>query len=214
MIQGVIFDMDGVLFDTERVNEVILKQAAKEQGATLSDDTFKKLLGVNTITSKHIMSTSHPNIDYDRMVERWDALMFEYINQNGMPLKKGMPDILIALKKRNIKIGLATSTDRNCVDFYFDKADVHGYFDAITCGKEVPTGKPSPDIYLVTAQKLGISPKYLLGVEDSLNGVKAVRSAGMRCVMIPDILPFSSAHAPYVDVVYDELMDLCKELQV
>lgn len=210
MIKAIVFDMDGVLFDTERLNRIVLNEAAREQGADISEEVFLSMLGANLEASRQIIQKAYPQVDYGRLSERWNELAFERIAKYGMPLKKGMPEILHTLKARGLKIGLATSSDREAVSFYLEKCGLQDMFDASVCGSEAPNSKPAPDIYLKCAALLNVPPADCAGVEDSLNGVKAVRAAGMYCVMIPDILPYGDPHAPYVDKVLEDLTALAK----
>lgn len=208
MIKAVVFDMDGVLFDTESLNKGLLSRAFDEQHVSLDYDLFLKMLGTNLQTSRMLVREAAPQIDFDLLTDRWNELMFEHVALNGMPLKKGVPDILFALREKGIKLGLATSTQRDVVGFYFEKASLSNVFDAMVCGHEAKNGKPAPDIYLQCAAALSVKPQECMGVEDSLNGVKAVRASGMVSVMVPDIIPFSDCHAPFVDIVLADLTEL------
>ena len=119
-------------------------------------------------------------------------------------------EALAGLKARGLKLALATSTVRPLVTEYFARMpEVARHFDATVCGGEVPCGKPAPDIYVAAARAVGCEPADCLGVEDSFYGVQAIRAAGARCVMIPDLLPYDERFAPYVDHRLQSLHDLC-----
>ena len=114
------------------------------------------------------------------------------------------------LKARGIKIALATSTQRPVVECYLQNTpELRDVFDATVCGIEVPNGKPAPDIYQEAARRVGLTPEECVGIEDSRNGLRSLRAAGVHSVMIPDLLPFSVELTPYVDTCLDSLSDLC-----
>ncbi len=208
MIKAIVFDMDGVLLDTERLSQVLLHKAFLEQGLALTDKCFEDMLGTNLETSRQIVLAAYPSVDCDLMIRRWNEIMQEHIQKEGIPLKKGVPQILYKLKSQGIKIGLATSTQRDMVEYYFEKAGFTGLFDAMVCGSEAPNGKPAPDIYLQCAKLMNTAPEDCAGVEDSLNGVKAVRAAGMLSIMVPDMIDYGPQHRPYVDKVLKDLTEL------
>ena len=208
MIKGVVFDMDGVLFDTESLSEKLLKDIFLQQGEVLSDDCFRSILGVTTVTSRRIITEAYPRFDYDKMLACWNESMQRHVLEKGIPLKKGVPEVLHRLRKKGIKVGLATSTQRKMVELYFEKAGFEGLFDAMVCGAEAEKGKPAPDVYLKCAELMGLAPETCAGVEDSFNGVKAVRAAGMFSIMVPDIIPYGDGHKPFVDEVLNDLTEL------
>lgn len=200
MIQAVIFDMDGVLFDTERLGVGQQVQACRELGYPIDVSLVMRTMGSSMAAGKEIfLRELGADFPYDRMIGRWTELMLEYIEKNGVPKKSGVPEVLDALKARGIKTAVATSNNQEIVESYMRSAGLTGAFSAVVCGDRIQKSKPAPDIYLAAAAALNVPPSCCMGVEDSENGVRAVRAAGMVCVMVPDLLPFSPVLSPYVD---------------
>ncbi len=112
----------------------------------------------------------------------------EYIERNGMPYKSGLFELLDYLQTNNYKITVATSTESAKVKYYFDKSGLNEYIDKIVCGDMVKKGKPEPDIYLKASELLGLAPADCLALEDSPNGILSAHRAGIRPVMIPDLI--------------------------
>ena len=105
-----------------------------------------------------------------------------------MPVKEGAYEVLTYLREHGYKVALATSTPWETVEDHLARTDMAGYFDVIVTGDMIENGKPAPDIYLLAAERLGVDPADCVGVEDSPNGVRSVHAAGMRAVMIPDMV--------------------------
>jgi len=208
MIKAILFDMDGVLFDTERLYRAVMRKAMAEQNAVMSDEVFARMLGSNETESMRIMREAYPCVDYTRLTGRRIGRARQYIRRFGVPVKKGVPGVLHDLVSQNYQIGLATSTERDETDYLLARSGLSGLFGAEVCGKEAARGKPAPDSYLLCAKKLGVHPNECAGVEDSLNGLKALHAAGIYAVMIPDIMSYSDVFRPYADAVIDDLTGL------
>ncbi len=198
--QAVCFDMDGVLLDTELLGGAILAEAAQLQGCTLLQAQQDALIGANMQSTKDAFERWFPGrIDGDRFILDWCRLMLSHIRRDGLPYKPGARETLVSLRERGLRLALCTSNAADVVAEYLHIAGWESAFDAVVTGDMVPHGKPAPDVYLLGAEMLRVPPAACVGVEDSVNGVKAVRAAGMHCVMIPDLLPFTDDLTPYVD---------------
>ncbi len=211
MIRGVLFDMDGVLFDTEALGIEAMRQIGTEMGYNIDKAFYLTTLGFPNSETIHIYRRAFgDDFPYDEVMRRFKAFYSKY-NQNGsIPRKPGLMECLTGLKERGLKIALATSTKRPLVTEYFAAMpDIAACFDALVCGGEVPNGKPAPDIYVAAASAVGCTPGECIGVEDSFSGVRAIRASGANCVMIPDLLPFTTQFAPYVDHCLESLHKLC-----
>lgn len=211
MIRAAIFDMDGVLFDTEKLGQQAMVRISAELGHPITGAFYLKTLGVPNAECKLIYREGQgPDFPYDEAVRRFRAYFSEYNRAHPLPRKPGLMECLTGLRARGVKAALATSTVRPLVMEYFaNMPDVAACFDTLVCGGEVPRGKPAPDIYLAAAAALGMTPAECVGVEDSYYGVQSIRASGARCVMIPDLLPYGERFAPYVDDCLPSLAGVC-----
>lgn len=187
-VELVIFDMDGLMFDTERIAFISWKRAAEKFGYELTEEVFKLSLGANLEKTKGIYK-SHLGEDcpIDDMAEERFAITEELINTSGVPVKEGLFDLLSYLGEAGIKKAVATSTGRERACRLIEMAGIHTHFDYIICGDEIERSKPDPDIFLKVADKLDCPPERCMVLEDSEAGVQAAFSAGMMPVMIPDM---------------------------
>ena len=211
-IQGVLFDMDGVLLDTERLGQQYFIELCHELGYPAMDiPKFNKLLGVtraeNIRQLKEMLGEDFPG---EYAMDTYRDMLLREGREGRLPVKKGVEECMAGLKARGIRIGLATSTPREIVQMYFEHIPVlKNAFDGMVCGTEAGRGKPAPDIYLEAARRLGLQPEECIGVEDSLNGCKSLTAAGCVRVLIPDLLPNDSRFDGLTDYVLDSLGDLC-----
>lgn len=187
-INLVIFDMDGVLFDTERLGERFWQEAAEKFNYKISDEIFRKTIGLDGRKTKEIYRKYYGD-EFPYMDMRSEKIKLEkkYILSEGVPVKEGLFELLEYLKEIKLKIALATSTVRERTELLLDSAGIKKYFEVITCGDEIENGKPDPDIFLKTSQKMGCRPENCIVLEDSKNGVRGASSAGMLPIMVPDI---------------------------
>lgn len=186
---SVIFDMDGTLLDTQRICIPAWEYAGLLQGITGMGDHIVNVCGVNHEGSNKYLKDNFPTLDIDRF--RADSL--DYINENMIVrFKSGAKELLDYLKKRNIKVALATGTSRKSVEHHLKEVGIEDYFDALVCGTEIENGKPAPDIFLKCASLLGVNPEDCFVFEDSANGIKGGFTAGMKCIGVPDIVEFDS----------------------
>lgn len=191
MVEAVLFDMDGTVFDTEPIYRRGWIRAAKVVGFDVDMDLFfARICGLNM---NDIASCVYHYYGEDTPFEEIRTLRRGYLDEElasgVLPFKPGAPKIFGELKKRGIKIALATSTGRKMVDRYLQMSGLEGVFDVIVTGETVTHGKPHPEIFLAAAKKLEIEPEHCVVVEDSHHGVRAGHAAGMFTVMVPDLQP-------------------------
>lgn len=188
-MKAVIFDMDGVLFDTERLCMESWCVLAKEQGIPDMEIVFPKCIGRNAADTEVIVSEYYgEGFDYESFRKQASEWFWQYIKDNGLPIKTGVREILTYLKQAGYAVGLASSTRYSSVVNHLEEAGIKDYFSVIVTGDMVEHSKPQPDIYLLACERLGVEPKEAYAVEDSYNGIRAAHGAGMKPVMVPDLL--------------------------
>ena len=199
MIDGFIFDMDGILFDTERMFNECFAQALSKYGVTDTEPFVTVCLGRSTAESKRLCLEMLPeNFPYDEMHIYLKEMFDTRLAEGGMPVKSGVYLMLEYLKANRYPIGLASSSSRKSVMHHLEAANMTEYFQVIASGDLVEKGKPEPDIYFYALDKMNLRGKNVIAFEDSPNGLKAATTAGIKAVMIPDQVPYSEEFKPFV----------------
>lgn len=205
-IKGAIFDMDGLMFDTEKLLVRFWREAARDYGYDMTDENVFEIRSLSRKYSvpllKGIFGEDFP---FNEIRSRRIALMNEYIDTYGFDLKKGLFELLDFLKENDYSIAVATATDRERAERYLRKTGVRSYFNAVICGDMVTNGKPEPDIYITAAAELNLSPEECAAFEDSPNGIKSAYSAGCNVIMIPDLTQPDDVIKPMLSGVYESL---------
>ncbi len=188
MIKAVIFDMDGLMFDTEVVYKIAWTEAAAKKGYHLDDEKHSYLRGSNGVMQRgHFVRWYGEEVPFDEIKSDCRAYMVEYLSTHEIPIKAGLFELLEELKKRGYKIAVATGTQRHNAIRWWKKAGVYEYIDVGVGGDEVSRGKPDPEIFLKAVEKLGVSAHECIVLEDSFNGIRAAKAAGCSPIMIPDL---------------------------
>lgn len=210
MIKAILFDMDGTLFDTERLYYRCWKKVAEENGYEIPDELLNKMRGASLKEgSRHFNEYYNYERDYFEERAKRQFYVIEEIDKNGVPFMKGLTELFDFLKERGIKIALATSTVKEMAMKYVEISGLGNYFDAIVTGDMIEHGKPEPDIFLLAAKKLGEDIKDCAVAEDSLNGIIAGRRSGARVFFIPDLSPVTDEEkAEYVDKEFKSLDEI------
>ncbi|MBO2516024.1 MAG: hypothetical protein CW338_01935 [Clostridiales bacterium] len=206
-MRGIIFDMDGLLFDSERLGMEVIKEAALKQGKILTDDVVIATLGATAPAGKAIYRERVPGIDVDLLYQGFAEGMTEKAKQGLIPLKKGALELLKKAKEQEIPCAVASSSPEKYVRLYLGSQHITEYFDVLVGGPAGVRSKPAPDIFLLAAEKLGVPPEECLVLEDSTNGIRAGRAAGMTVCMVPDMIPYREEYAPFVDFVAEDLTE-------
>ena len=189
MIKGIVFDMDGLMFDTERLAVEGWVFAGKQMGLDIAEDIVIRTLGLNIEDTKRILSSCLGEaFDFSAARKIRVDYVTSYIDDNGIPIKAGLMELLEYLYSNHFKVTIATSTERERAQYYISKAGISKYFDKIVCGDMIKRGKPEPDIYLRASEAIGVDAYECLALEDSPLGILSAYRAGMRPVMIPDLL--------------------------
>lgn len=190
-IKAVVFDMDGILLDTESMSDRTYEQAASELGITDIGRALEVCRGctVPQIISKLDGLYGHlPGFSGEAFYNRTGELFHELEAAEGIPLMKGAAEILPYLKQKGYPLALASSTKGPTVRRQLAAAGLLEYFDVLVTGDMVVRSKPDPEIYLTACSRLGFAPEECAGVEDSLNGVRSTAAAGMFVIMVPDMV--------------------------
>ena len=211
---AVIFDADGTLFDTETLMYEVWVEIGRDMGLTMTVPEYLHYVGLNRKTVLDVMRERiGPDFDGADFMVRAVARLSERIEEEGVPLKPGVREILELLQKKGIPVGLATSTHRVRTDRRLELCGLGGYFSAVVTGDEVSKGKPDPEIYRTVCEKLGISPGDCLAVEDSKNGILSAHHAGLKVAMIPDMVPPTAELEEIAFKQFTSLLELRDYLQ-
>ena len=187
MIDAVILDMDGLMLDTQRVwDEVIIANAARH-GHELPDGFVDALRGTSAESALKVVANWMGSKEeaMERMKEVWAEA--EEALRHDVYKKPGLDELLVWLKEHGVEMAVASGSKMKWIESLLRKAEVDGYFDVLVSGYEVEHAKPAPDIFLVTAEKLGADPAKTVVLEDSTNGIQAAAAGGFIPIMVPDI---------------------------
>jgi HAD superfamily hydrolase (TIGR01509 family) len=210
MPHAVVFDMDGLLFDTERLYQEALTLAAVAGGHHVAPDFFRQTVGLPwTKTRALFLSHFGDGFPVDEFQAAWVRHFWE--SAEGRPLlKPGALELLNMLDRRGLPCAIATSSSPRTVERHLEAHNLIGYFQAIVGHGDYEKGKPEPDPFLKAAERLGIAPHFCLALEDSLNGVRSASSAGMMTIMVPDLLQPTYEIRQLCALVAVDLHEVCR----
>lgn len=199
MIQAVLFDMDGTLFDTEAI------YAEGWYKGGVPHELYLQLIGRSAVDQRETLTKA--GFDFDAVLR----CMHEYAAQvlaKEVPVKPGAKEALMWLKEHGIKAAIATSSLKETAEKYLVQTGLTDYIDAVVSGFELEHGKPAPDIFLMAAKEVGAAPESCVVVEDAISGVHAGKSAGMLTVMVPDRIAPDEETRRIADGILDTLHEL------
>ena len=212
-LEAAVFDVDGTLFDTERLSAQIWGEVGREMGWPTAEADHLQITGRNRESIKRWMVQ---RLGADFPVEEFLSVSSrraqERMEREGVPLKPGVRALLDLLQARGIPMALATSTGRERTCRRLELTGLAGYFRAVVTGDQVSRSKPDPEIYLLACRRLGAEPGRTLAVEDSHNGVRSAAAAGLRVVMVPDQLPPTPELEALLEGKFASLVELRESL--
>lgn len=207
--EAVVFDMDGVLFDTESVSKRGWFQVAREMDIPDIAESLKNCTGVTEpVMHAFLMNRYGPDFPYAEFRARTGRLFREALEREGVQLMPGVEEILEYLKAQGKAIAIASSSGMDVILHHLDAHGIRHYFDAIMSGDSVQNGKPNPEIYVKACAMLGKDPARCIAVEDSLNGIRAAYGAGMMPVMVPDQIAPTDEIRALTYAIRDSLTDV------
>ena len=206
-MKACIFDMDGLMFDTERVFVAAWDYAGEKLGLGKTGYMVMKTMGRNTEGCNQIWREEF-GADFD-VAALWDytrEFLEDYYSRNTVSLKKGLYELLAYLKQAGYKLAVASSTKTEKVEHHLASADVRTYFDAVIGGDMVEKSKPEPDIYLKAAAALGVPPEECYALEDSRNGLLSAHAAGCKAIHVPDLWQPDGAVKAFILGPFEDLL--------
>lgn len=211
-IKGLIFDMDGLLIDTESLSYEALRLDLEAQGFEFTMEQFLPIRSHSIKKCEEIFKGYFgEDFDFHGCFERHTEYMHKHIDKYGLPLKKGAEELLRFAKDRGLRTALATGTPLDIAQRWLESKGLWQYFDEVQSSAYIKNGKPAPDIYLATAERLGFEPSECMAFEDSPNGVRSASSAGCVTVMVPDL---SRADEELKKLIYAEAEDLLEAIEI
>ena len=186
MIKGAIFDQDGLLFDTESVYAKAWVEVSDRHGYGFTDAMTRKISGYGRGEIGAVIAKMAPIADVEGYIDEVMARARELLLAAPPKLKPGADEILSAFQARGLRIALASSSPRDCIEWNLGSSGLRKYFEAIVSGEDVKRGKPNPDIFVLAAKRLGLEPEECVVFEDAFTGIQAAVKARCEAIMIPD----------------------------
>ncbi len=184
-MRAVIFDLDGVLIDSEAIWEGARRRFVAEHGGTYAQNATREIMGMSAPEWSHYIATKLGVNLPDRVIDDGVVALVEAEYRRALPLVPGAREVVRSLAAR-LPLALASSSNRSLIDLVLDVAGLTPCFAATVSAEEVGRGKPAPDVYLRAAERLGVEPRACAAIEDSGNGILSAKAAGMFVVALPN----------------------------
>jgi len=213
-IKGIIFDMDGILIDTERISFDSFKKVFKDYNYEINRDFYIKLIGHNLKSIKQIMLDEYGNdFPFDEIYEKKVKISIDTIKRDGLIVKKGVQELVDYLKKNDYKIAVATSTRRERAHEHLKEINLLDKIDYVICGDQVSNSKPDPEIFLKAAKGLELLPEDCIVIEDSEAGILAAHNAGIKSINVPDMIMPNDIIKKFAYKICDSLIEVKETLE-
>ncbi len=209
ILEGAVFDMDGLLFDTERLCIEATDWAGEQMGIGKAGWMNYRTLGTNNAETRRLwLAEFGPEFDYSRLSALVSEYTRRYLAEHPLPVKPGLYELLDFLDGRGLPLAVASSSDEQTVLRHLERAGIRERFRAVVCGNQIARSKPAPDIYLAACARLGVDPARCAAVEDSRNGLWSAANAGCFPLMVPDLWQPDAETARFLSDKATTLSDL------
>lgn len=206
-MQGAIFDMDGLMFDTEKIYRNVWDHLPTEFGFDVCPGLGEAVCGTSGEDLKRIVRAHIPGIDADAFMDAGYDKVHDTVMAVQPDEKIGVHEIIRYLKERGLRLAVASGSPQEIIELNLKRAGLTESFDAVISGFSVPHGKPAPDIFLESAKRIGCDPKECYVFEDGANGIRAGAAAGCVTVMIPDLTAPDAELRNLCAAVFESLLD-------
>lgn len=211
----IIFDMDGVILDSERIANLAWFKVSDKYGLDLDIEKLRNIKGGTSVRAKKILGNWYGEDIAEKILEEKKRVQLDIIKEEGgIKLKKGVVELLEFIKEKKIKCVVATSTRKESAEKQLKETGVYSYFDTLVFGDEVENGKPAPDIFLKACEKIGVFPDEAIVIEDSVLGATAANRAGIRCIVVEDTIVFTEEENKLAYKKYESLLEVIEFLEV
>ena len=216
--KAVLFDMDGVIFDSERALRSCWRELAEQRGLSDMDRVYERCLGITKPKTLAILQEEYgEDFPFDWFYDRAFSLYMERFSGGRLPIKPGAVELLRFLREKGLPVALASSTYAPAVESRLKDGGLWEYFDHVITGDMVSRSKPDPEIFLLACEKCGVEPAEAWVIEDSFNGIRAAYAGGMHPIMVPDLVQPDGEIRQKAEVVLPSLIEvqvyLCQRIE-